>query len=191
VPARNRKANKAQTSATGERPSLTQRFAAVKLFLCDVDGVLTDGTVLLGEGKEYKTFSIQDGLGLLLLKKHGLRVGWISARPSAVTQQRGEELRIEFIYQVKGSKVTTVEELLAATGFQWNDVCYMGDDVVDLGVLRRVGAAVAVANAIADVKHIAHYVTSARGGHGAVREVVELILRAQNKWKDVIAQHMQ
>ena len=153
--------------------------------------MLTDGTVILGDGKEYKAFNIQDGLGLLLLKKHGVRVGWISARPSTVTQQRGDELRIEFVYQVKESKVSTVEQLLALTGYQWEDVCYVGDDVVDLGVLKRAGVAVAVANAIADVKGIAHYVTTARGGHGAVREVVELILRAQNKWKDVIEQHMQ
>ena len=158
----------------------------MKLFLCDVDGVLTDGTVILGDGKEYKAFNIQDGLGMLLLKKHGVRVGWISARPSTVTQQRGDELRIEFVYQVKESKVTTAEQILALTGFKWEEVCYMGDDVVDLGVLRRAGVAVAVANAIADVKRIAHYVTTARGGHGAVREVVELILRAQDKWKDVI-----
>jgi 3-deoxy-D-manno-octulosonate 8-phosphate phosphatase (KDO 8-P phosphatase) len=171
--------------------ALLQRFAQVKLLLCDVDGVLTDGTVILGEGKEYKSFNIQDGLGMLLLKKHGVRVGWISARPSTVTQQRGDELRIEFVYQVRGNKVATVEELLTLTGFQWKDVCYVGDDVVDLGVLKRAGTAVAVANAIADVRSIAHYVTKARGGHGAVREVVELILRAQGKWKDVIDQHMQ
>ena len=181
-----RVARKASRVSRGLNLSLTQRLAAVKLFLCDVDGVLTDGTVLLGEGKEYKIFSIQDGLGLLLLKKFGLRVGWISARPSAVTQQRGEELRIEFVYQVKGNKVATVEELLKVTGFHWNEVCYMGDDVVDLGVLKRAGVAVAVANAIDDVKALAHYVTAKRGGHGAVREVVELLLRAQGKWESVI-----
>ena len=173
------------------RLSVADRFAAVKLFLCDVDGVLTDGTVLFGEGKEYKSFNIQDGLGLLLLKKHGVRVGWISARPSDVTLQRGAELKIEFVVQSKTGKVAAAEELLVRTGVSWDEVCYMGDDVVDLGVLKRAGAAVAVANAIDDVKAIAHYVTAAKGGHGAVREVVELILRAQGKWQQVIAEHSQ
>ena len=171
--------------------SLSARLARVKLFLCDVDGVLTDGTVMLGEGTEYKTFGIQDGLGLLLLKKIGIKVGFISARPSVVTQQRAEELKIDFLYQAKTSKVTIAEELLAKTGFQWTEVCYVGDDIVDLGVLKRAGAAIAVANPIADVRTRAHYVTTARGGHGAVREVVELILQAQGKWQAIVEEHLQ
>src|SRR5436305_8089132 len=94
-------------------PSLQAKLKKVKLFLCDVDGVLTDGTVLFGDGKEYKAFNIQDGLGLLLLKRNGIKVGWISSRPSLVTQQRAEELKIDFLSQEKGSKVATVEAMLA------------------------------------------------------------------------------
>ena len=170
-------------------PELQERLRQVKLFLCDVDGVLTDGTIILGDGKEHKAFSILDGLGLLLLKRHGIKVGWISNRPSEVTRQRAEELRIDFLHQEKGSKVSVVEGILAQTGCAWENVCYLGDDIVDLGVLRRVGVAVAVANAIEEAKEQADYVTRAEGGHGAAREAVRLILEAQGRWEGIIAEH--
>src|SRR4051812_5029414 len=96
---------------TGHPQALLTRLRKVKLFLCDVDGVLTNGTVLIGDGKEFKTFNIQDGLGLLLLKQNGIKVGWISARNSAATLQRAEELRIDFLHQQKGSKVEAVEAI--------------------------------------------------------------------------------
>ncbi len=167
-------------------PSLRLKLRRVKLFLCDVDGVLTNGTVLLGEGKEYKSFNIQDGLGLLLLKRHGIKVGWISNRPSPVTQQRAEELKIDFLYQENGSKVAAVESILGRAGLDWEAVCYMGDDIVDLGVLKRAGVAVAVANAIIEAKQLADYVTIAEGGKGAVRETVRLVLDAQDKWTPLV-----
>ena len=167
--------------------SLHGRLANVKLLLCDVDGVLTDGTVLFGDGKEYKRFNIQDGLGMLLLKRAGLRVGWVSNRPSSVTKQRAEELKIDFLSQEKSNKVESVELILKKSGASWDDVCFVGDDVVDLGALKRAGVAVAVSNAIPEAKAIAHYVTKARGGEGAVREVVLLILKAQNQWKKIIS----
>src|SRR5712692_9835295 len=106
---------------------LKTKLRKVRLFLCDVDGVLTNGTVLLGDGKEYKTFNIQDGLGLLLLKRNGIKVGWISNRPSGVTQQRAEELKIDFLHQQKGSKVAAVESILAQAEMGWTEVCYLGD----------------------------------------------------------------
>src|SRR3954470_7698757 len=144
-----------------KKGSLAARLARVKLLLCDVDGVLTDGTVLLGDGKEYKSFSIQDGLGMLLLKRNGIPVGWVSNRPSEVTKQRADELKIDFLFQDKSNKVAAVEFILQQTGLGWPEVCYMGDDVVDLGVLKRAGVAVAVANAIPEAKAMAHYVTKA------------------------------
>jgi 3-deoxy-D-manno-octulosonate 8-phosphate phosphatase (KDO 8-P phosphatase) len=159
------------------------------LLLCDVDGVLTDATVLVGEEREMKRFHIRDGLGLMALRRQGLKVGWISNRPSPATTRRAKELKIDFLKQEKGSKVRIVESLLAKTGFRWDEVCYMGDDIVDLGVLNRVGVAVAVADAVAEARAAADYVTSADGGHGAVREVVELILQAQNKWARILAEH--
>jgi 3-deoxy-D-manno-octulosonate 8-phosphate phosphatase (KDO 8-P phosphatase) len=174
-----------------KKESLAARLARVKLLLCDVDGVLTDGTVILGDGKEYKEFSIQDGLGLLLLQRGGVKVGWVSNRPSPATQQRAEELKIEILYQAKGNKVDAVELILKQTETQWEELCYMGDDVVDLGTLKRAGVAVAVSNAIPEAKQLAHYVTKAHGGKGAVREVVVLILKAQKKWAEVIRNFSQ
>src|SRR5436189_5251872 len=119
--------------------ALSSKFEKVRLFICDVDGVLTNGTVLMGDGKEYKSFNIQDGLGLLLLMRSGIKVGWVSNRPSPVTQQRAEELGITYLIQSKGSKVESIDALLAKEGFDWADVCYVGDDVVDLGALKRAG----------------------------------------------------
>ena len=168
---------------------LAARLKRVKLFLCDVDGVLTDGRIFMGDGKEYKAFSIQDGLGMLILQREGIRVGWVSNRPSPVSQQRAEELKIDYFFQKKGSKVEAIQSILSKAGVEWDEMCYMGDDVVDLGALRRAGVAVAVANAIEEAKTAAHYVTRAHGGHGAVREVVRLILVAQNKWQNVIERH--
>ena len=166
--------------------ALVARLARVKLFLCDVDGVLTNGTVTLGEGREFKSFNIQDGLGLLFLKRNGIQVGWISNRPSQVTQQRAAELKIDFLFQEDVSKVQAVENILRQTAFKWEEICYMGDDVVDLGVLQRAGAGIAVANGVQEVRRCAHYVTQAKGGEGAVREVVEMILVAQKKWGQLV-----
>ena len=171
-----------------DQADLTARLQRVKLFLCDVDGVLTDGTVILGDGKEYKSFNIQDGLGMLILKRVGIKVGWVSNRPSPVSQQRAEELKIDYFFQAKGSKVEAIQAILKEAQLDWDDICYIGDDVVDLGALQRAGLAVAVANAIDEAKDLAHYVTKAHGGHGAVREVIRLILVAQNKWQSVIDQ---
>jgi 3-deoxy-D-manno-octulosonate 8-phosphate phosphatase (KDO 8-P phosphatase) len=172
-------------------PGLKRRLARVRLFLCDVDGVLTDASVFLGNGTEFKRFDIQDGLGLVLLRRAGLKIGWVSSRPSAATVQRAEDLKIDFLQQVTGSKVAAVEALLTQTGLSWADVCYVGDDLVDLGPLKRAGAAVAVANAVTEAKALAHYVTKTAGGHGAVREVVEMILKAQNHWPRIVAEHAQ
>jgi 3-deoxy-D-manno-octulosonate 8-phosphate phosphatase (KDO 8-P phosphatase) len=166
--------------------SLRKRLARVRLLLCDVDGVLTDGTVTMGGGHEFKSFDIQDGLGLRLLQKQGIRVGWISARPSPVTQQRADDLKIDFLHQDQGNKVTAAENILAQAGLRWEQVCFVGDDVVDLGVLKRAGLAVAVANGIDEAKALAHLVTRAAGGRGAIREIATLILKAQGKWAPLI-----
>ncbi len=168
--------------------SLRARLARVRLFLCDVDGILTDSSVFIGLDREMKRFHIRDGLGLLFLKDHGIKVGWVSNRPSPATTLRAKELRIDFLEQAKGNKVLAVENILARTGFTWEQVCYMGDDVVDLGVLRRAGFAATVADAIDEAKAMSHYVARADGGRGGVREVVELILNAQNHWKKLVAE---
>jgi 3-deoxy-D-manno-octulosonate 8-phosphate phosphatase (KDO 8-P phosphatase) len=169
--------------------ALKRKLARVRLFLCDVDGVLTDGTVLMGGGVESKRFNIRDGLGLRLLQREGIKVGWVSRRPSDATRQRAEDLKIDFLMQGDSNKVEAVAAILRQTGADWTQFCYVGDDIVDLGVLKRAGVAVAVADAIAEVRAAADYVTKAAGGHGAVREAVDLILKAQNKWRRLVQEY--
>ncbi len=168
---------------------LKARLAAIKLFLCDVDGILTDSSVFIGQNEETKRFHIRDGLGLVMLRKEGIKVGWVSNRPSPATTKRADELQIDFLVQSKGNKVEAVESILAATGFKWEQTCYMGDDVVDLGVLKRAGVAATVADAIAEARNASHYVTRAKGGRGGVREVAELVLKAQNRWSRLVEEH--
>ena len=168
---------------------LSAQLQRVRLFLCDVDGVLTDAGVFIGGEREFKRFDIQDGLGLVLLRRAGIKVGWISSRPSPATEARAIELKIDFLVQTKERKITAVENLLAQTGLNWEQVCYVGDDVVDLGALKRSGLAVAVANAVNEVKAAAHITTRKSGGHGAVREVVEMILKAQRRWQPLVAEY--
>jgi 3-deoxy-D-manno-octulosonate 8-phosphate phosphatase (KDO 8-P phosphatase) len=164
-------------------PALKKRASAIKLFLCDVDGVLTDGSIFIGGEREFKRFNIRDGLGLVLARRAGLKVGWVSARPSLATKLRAEELKIDFLVQQSDntSKTQAVENLLAELKLNWRDVCFVGDDIIDLGPLKRAGLAIAVGDAVAEAKALAHHVTKNPGGRGAVRESVELILRAQNK----------
>ncbi len=171
------------------RPSLHTRLRRVRLLLCDVDGVMTDGSVFMGAGGEFKQYNVPDGLGLLLLRRAGILVGWISARPSPATRARARDLKIDFLLQPTDGKVPAAEKLLRKLQLNWDQVCYVGDDILDLGMLKRAGVAIAPDNGVAEAKALAHHVTSARGGHGAVREVSELILKAQAKWAAVIAEH--
>jgi len=170
---------------------LRSRLKHIQLLLCDVDGVLTDGTVFIGSATEFKRFNIQDGLGLVLWRRAGGKTGWVSARPSAATRQRARELKIDFLIQQtdRRSKVAAVEKILTRTQLSWDRVCFVGDDIVDLGPLQRAGVAVAVANAVREVRAAAHLVTRAAGGHGAVREVVEMILRAQDQWETCVTHY--
>lgn len=170
---------------------LQARLAAIRLFLCDVDGVLTDGTVLMGGEFEAKQFNILDGLGLRLLQREGIKVGWISGRPSPATRQRAQDLEIDFVKEGERSKAEEIEDILAELRLGWEAACYLGDDILDLAPLTRAGLAVAVANAIPEAKALAHYVTQASGGRGAVREVADLILKAQGRWDQIIAAYTE
>jgi 3-deoxy-D-manno-octulosonate 8-phosphate phosphatase (KDO 8-P phosphatase) len=172
---------------------LKRKLVRVKLFLCDVDGVLTDGSIFIGGEREFKRFNIRDGLGLVLLRRAGIKIGWVSARPSLATELRAEELKIHFLVQQndRQSKSGAVEKLLAQEKLSWNDVCFVGDDVVDLGPLKRAGFSVAVADGVAEAKAAADFTTRAAGGQGAVREVAEMILRAQGKWDSIVAQYSE
>jgi 3-deoxy-D-manno-octulosonate 8-phosphate phosphatase (KDO 8-P phosphatase) len=163
----------------------------VRLLGLDVDGVLTDNGVYLGPVNgtpvELKRFDIQDGLGLILLKTAGIPVVWISGRSSDATALRADELRVTELLQVPGPrKAQAFEELLDRRGIGWDAVAFVGDDLADLPILRRVGLPIAVANAVAEVKQVAAYVTRAPGGHGAVREVIEALLQARGEWPDIL-----
>ena len=176
------------TNPVTRHAPLVTKLKRVKLFLCDVDGVLTDGSVFIGGEREFKRFNIRDGLGLVLARRAGLKVGWVSARPSAATRKRAKELKIDFLVQQgdRLSKTGAVERLLAREKLDWSEVCFIGDDVVDLGPLARAGLGLAVADARPQVKAAADFVTGAAGGRGAVREAVEMILRAQGKWEPFV-----
>jgi 3-deoxy-D-manno-octulosonate 8-phosphate phosphatase (KDO 8-P phosphatase) len=179
-------AARAHPSRAGSAPDLEARLKRVRIFLCDVDGVLTDGTVFMAGETEAKQFNILDGLGLRFLQREGIKVGWVSGRASPATTQRARDLRIDYLSQGSHEKVPEIEKILAAAGLGWDRLCYVGDDVLDLGALRRAGLAVAVANAIAECRALAHYVTHQSGGRGAIREVVDLILKAQGRWDALV-----
>lgn len=168
-------------------PAVTARAKRIRVLLMDVDGVLTDGRIWLlsrrdGHASEIKGFSAYDGAGLKLARAVGLRTGVITGRDSAAVTQRARECQMEFVYQGRATKVAAYEEILRATGASDAEIAYVGDDLPDLPLIQRAGLAVAVANAVTEVKRSAHYVTVRSGGDGAVREVIELIVKAQGKW---------
>jgi 3-deoxy-D-manno-octulosonate 8-phosphate phosphatase (KDO 8-P phosphatase) len=174
-----------------DNADLLARAAQVKLFIFDVDGVLTDGSLHYGaEGEALKTFNVQDGLGIKLLQESGVLTGIISARRSPQVVARAKDLAIEFVHQGGHDKLTPFRALLDQLNLTEAQVAFIGDDVVDLPILSRVGFAVAVPNGRPEVLARAHHVTTNRGGHGAVREVCEFVLRAQNNYDRIMAQFL-
>lgn len=172
-----------------------ERALAVRLLALDVDGVLTDNGIYLGpiggNRVELKRFDIQDGLAHTLLRPTNIEVAWVSGRHSEATTLRANELKVSTVLQLaKAKKLPAMEELLRARGLEWSQVAFVGDDLADLPVLRRAGLPVAVANAVDEVKALAAYVTRASGGYGAVREVIEAILRARGEWEGAIARYL-
>lgn len=163
----------------------------MKLLLLDVDGVLTDGTVLVNaDGSESKPFAIRDGIALVWAQRVGLKVGLLSARHSLTTPHRAAQLGITLIYQGVKSKADTYAQITSDLMVRDDDVAYMGDDVVDLAVLSRVGLAAAPADAVDEVRRRAHWVSQYPGGRGAVRELVETILRAQQHWDNIVSSYV-
>jgi 3-deoxy-D-manno-octulosonate 8-phosphate phosphatase (KDO 8-P phosphatase) len=172
-------------------PGLAQR---IRLLGLDVDGVLTDNGIFLGpvDGQvvELKRFDVQDGLGQVMLRTAGLPVVWVSGRHSAATTARAQELRVEEVLQVPGPrKLEAFGGLLQRRGIAWEEAAFVGDDLADLQVLRRVGLPIAVANAVAEVKAVAAHVTRTPGGHGAVREVAETLLKARGVWSELLERY--
>jgi 3-deoxy-D-manno-octulosonate 8-phosphate phosphatase (KDO 8-P phosphatase) len=167
-----------------------QRAEAIRCLILDVDGVLTDGRIIMAsDGTELKCFDVKDGHGIVLAHRVGLETVLLSGRKSPVVEQRAQELGIKRVYQKVWDKLALYEKLLEELGLTDEQVAYMGDDVVDVPVLKRVGLAIAVADAHDSVKAAAHYVTHRPGGRGAVREAIEFILKAQGRWSEAVAKY--
>jgi 3-deoxy-D-manno-octulosonate 8-phosphate phosphatase (KDO 8-P phosphatase) len=166
---------------------LAERCAPIELLIVDVDGVLTDGAIIYGDnGVDIKAFHVRDGSGFKMWQRAGKRAAVITGRTSSVVDVRAAELGISPVVQGAPDKLPAYRGILADTGFEAGQVCYVGDDVPDLSILTRCGLAVAVADACAEARAAAHYVTRTPGGRGAVREIVELILRCQGKWQPLV-----
>ncbi|MFA5059815.1 MAG: HAD hydrolase family protein [Candidatus Omnitrophota bacterium] len=169
---------------------MDKRIKKIKVLALDVDGILTDGRIIFdSRGTETKFFDVQDGFGLVLFKRLGYKTAIITARASKVVALRAKDLNIDKVYQDAYPKMDAYKKMLRHFGVKDNQVCFVGDDLPDLPVLKKVGFAVTVPNGVAEVKKAAHYVTKKSGGKGAVREVIELILKTQGRWPDVLKRY--
>jgi 3-deoxy-D-manno-octulosonate 8-phosphate phosphatase (KDO 8-P phosphatase) len=173
-------------------PTLYDRARKIKLFLMDVDGTLTDGGVCLisppggGEILEMKVFNAKDGAGLTLAHIMGIKTGFITGRRSPAVQQRANELHVDYVYLGQAKKTAAFEECMQKAGVTEEETAYMGDDLPDMPLAVRAGLAVAVADAALELKAVCHFITNARGGQGAAREVIELILKSQGRWEEAV-----
>ena len=175
-----------------ETDDVNRRAQRIKLLLMDCDGVLTDGQLeLLENGDEQKTFHARDGQGISLFHRAGWKTGIISGRTSSAVERRAQDLKMAFVRQYAKDKIEALEEILAAAKVAPEECAYVGDDVGDIPVMLRVGFAVAVADAVEETKQAAHFVTEQKGGHGAVREVTDLILKAQGHWEELMKRYRQ
>lgn len=171
---------------------IERRAARIRLLLMDCDGVLTDGRItLIGDGDEEKSFHTRDGHGLVLLHRAGLRSGIISGRTSTLVERRARELGMAFVKQGTWDKIKEFEEVLREAEVDESEVAFIGDDVTDIPLMQRSEFAVAVSDAVEETRRAAHYVTTLAGGSGAVREVCELILKAQGHWEDLMQRYIK
>jgi len=162
---------------------ITERAKKIKLLLLDVDGVLTDGRIIIGSyGDEIKNFDVKDGLGVLLIKRTGIPTAIITARNSRVVKIRAKLLGIKKIYE-EHYKIRALNSIKKRFRVKAEEICFIGDDLIDIPILKRVGLAISVPNAVDETKKIVHYVTQKPGGRGAVREICEIIIKAQGKWE--------
>ncbi|MDP2831119.1 MAG: HAD-IIIA family hydrolase [Candidatus Omnitrophota bacterium] len=169
------------------KEELKARFRKVKLLLLDVDGVLTDGRIIYDScGRDSKFFDVHDGLGVYCLHKCGISTVIITAKNSKTISPRSKDMRVAEVFADIFPKTAVLDKILKKYRVAKDEVCFVGDDLVDLSLMREIGLPIAPANASSEVKEAAVYVTNCRGGRGAVREVAELILKSQDKWKDVL-----
>ena len=171
---------------------MKDRLKKIKLLLLDVDGAMTDGRIIFdSNGTESKFFNVKDGHGIKLLQRAGVEVGIVSGRSSQVVDNRAAELGINRVFQGSLDKLSVYREILRDTGLDDAEIAFMGDDIIDIPVMSRVGFAAAPADAVAEVLPFAHFVARNRGGWGAVRELCDLILREQGAWDTVTAKYFQ
>ncbi|MEA3328273.1 MAG: HAD-IIIA family hydrolase [Candidatus Omnitrophota bacterium] len=165
---------------------IEERAKKIKMLVLDVDGVLTDGRIIYNDfGVELKNFNVKDGFGMLLLNRAGIKAAVITAKKSRLLAKRMKEMWISRLYQNAFDKLEAYQDILKRFGLKNENICYIGDDLLDLPLLKRVGLAVGVKDGAEEVKTAVHYITETKGGKGAVREVIELILKAQGKWEEV------
>jgi 3-deoxy-D-manno-octulosonate 8-phosphate phosphatase (KDO 8-P phosphatase) len=166
-------------------------LADIQLLVMDVDGVLTDGTVIINDdGSEGKSFNLLDGLGIRIWRRAGGKVAFLSGRFSQATKCRAEQLEVDYCLQDCFEKLPVLKKLLEQAGVSAKGTAYIGDDLLDLPVIKYVGFGAAVANAVDEVKEAADYITTRRGGDGAVREVIEYILKTTGKWQELVKRYL-
>jgi len=171
---------------------IIERAKRVKLLIADIDGVMTDGRIVYSiYGDELKFFDVTDGFGISLLNRAGIKTVIMTAKKSRVVKMRGRDLKVAKVYAGFLDKLTPFNDLLKRFKVSPEEICFIGDDLIDLPVLKRVGLAVSVPNAVEETKAAAHYVTSKAGGRGAVREICDLILKSQEKWAEVTSRYFK
>lgn len=167
---------------------LTEKIKKIKLLILDVDGVLTDGRIIYdSKGRDSKFFDVHDGLGAYLLKRAGIKTILITAKGSKTIRHRAKDMKVEEFYEDIFPKTKILDQILKKHKIAKDEICFIGDDLVDLSIMKAVGFPIAVANACEDIKNAACYVTQKKGGRGAVREAAELILKAQGKWQEAMS----
>ena len=172
------------------KKNIKEKLKGIKLLILDVDGVMTDGRIIMdNEGREIKNFNVRDGHGIKILQRYGIKVAILTGRQSKVVEYRAKDLEIDDIYQKVFNKKEIFQTILKKHKLSADAAAFMGDDIVDIPVLKSVGFSAAVADAIDVVKKSVDYVTKNRGGNGAVREVCEMILKAQDKWPEIAAKY--
>ena len=171
--------------------SLKQKLLKIRLVILDVDGVMTDGRVFFGEKEYLLSFDVKDGAGIKYLQRAGIRLAIITGRKSAAVKRRASELGITDVYQSALRKVQPYEKLLEKYNLKPREIACVGDDLPDISLFRRVGVSFAVANAVQEVKRAANYLTRNAGGCGAIREIAEIILKSQNKWKGLVQRYFE
>lgn len=168
-----------------------RRAEKVKMIILDVDGVLTDGSIAVGDnGELFKTFNVRDGLGITLAQKSGIKTAIITGRESKMLEYRAKELKINAFYQNKKNKIPAYQELLTEYGLSPEEVAYVGDDLFDLAVMQSVGFPATVSDATQEAKDVSIFISDFAGGKGAVRQIIEFILKAQNKWQDIVDSYL-